>query len=53
VPVIVTDAPTAPEIGDKLLIVGDAALAAKGAKRMAREIRDEGNKEVTRAKRFI
>jgi len=30
VPVIVTDAPTAPEVGDRLVIVGEAASRLRG-----------------------
>jgi len=39
VPVIVTEAPTAPEVGERLVIVGVAALPTAGAQTTARTIR--------------
>jgi hypothetical protein len=53
VPVIVTEAPTAAEVGDKLVIVGDAALPTAGAKIIARETKAEDSKDVKRIMRFI
>jgi len=53
VPVIVTVAPTAPEVGERLVIVGGAALPTTGAQTIARKIRIGDSKEVIRDERFI
>jgi hypothetical protein len=53
VPVIVTEAHTAPEVGERLVIVGVAALPTAGTQTIARETRIRDNKEVTHDVRFI
>jgi hypothetical protein len=53
VPVIVTEAPTAPEVGERLVIVGVADLPTAGAQTIARETRIRDSKEATRGVRFI
>jgi len=39
VPVIVTDVPTAPEVGDKAVILGEAAFSWSGEKKITRSVR--------------
>jgi hypothetical protein len=53
VPVIVTVAPTAPDVGERLVIVGVAALPTTGAQTIARNIRTGDSNEVIRDERFI
>jgi hypothetical protein len=53
VPMIVTEAPTAPEVGDRLVIVGVAARLITGAQTIARITRVWDSKEVRRDVRFI
>jgi len=53
VPVIVTVVVTAPEVGDRLVTVGVAALPTTGAQTIARKTSDRETKEVTLDVRFI
>jgi hypothetical protein len=53
VPLIVTEAPTAPEVGDRLVIVGVAAKPTTGAQTNARKTRVWNSKEEARVVRFI
>ena len=53
VPVIVTDAPTAPDVGDKLVILGVAALPSTGVQTTAIKTRMTDSRIVMRELRFI
>lgn len=53
VPVIVTDAPIAPEVGERLVIVGVAALPIVDAPIIVKAMRIRENREVVRDERFI
>ena len=53
VPVSVTDAPTAAEVGARLDIVGDAASTTTGADPMARDTRNMDNRKVQNFARII